>query len=489
MATFFSRLAIAVLMVAGLALLLFGKRPSEFRLPLRHADGTIETGAGEVARLGPNGRVLVTMWEKWSGHEARAMQDLVDRFNLAQNRIFVNLVSISQVNQKMLIAAAGGDPPDICGLWAAQVGPFIANDAIEPLDELVADGTITPTTYKPYIWKICAPASGGGRLYGVSATPSTCALYWNKDLFRAAGLNPERPPRTIEEIDAMAGQLAVPGANGTYARLGFLPNEPGSWDYYWGIYWGNTLYDPATGRFHIDTPAQRAAFLWYQSYPLRFGVSSLGSFKEGFGQFNSPQNAFMSGKVAMVVQGPYFAKFIELNNPAMVGHYGVTFVPLPRSLGRPAGSITLGDLDVWVVPRGTRHKAAAMEVLRFFTRRENMERLCLAHYKPSPLMDVSPEFLDHNGNPYVRVFEQTMLAPTVVPMPSSPVWEQMQREINTANGNMWREPERYPVEPTLARLQKVADGYVDDYDHYIQMRRRLETRPPAPPFAEPAHAP
>ena len=145
-------------------------------------------------------------------------------------------------------------------------------------------------------------------------------------------------------------------------RAGFLPNEPGSWDYYWGIYWGNILYDARDGHFNIDTPQQRAAYEWYQSYPKKYpDVKILQSFQSGFGAFNSAQNAFIAGKVAMVVQGPYFAKFIELNNPAMVGHYGVGFVPLPEKLGLPAGSITLGDLDVWVVPKGARHKAEALE--------------------------------------------------------------------------------------------------------------------------------
>ena len=162
----------AMLIVGAGVLLVFGKRPSAFRLPVARGDGTMETGAGPLVR----GRVVVTMWEKWSRHEAAAMQDLVDRFNLGQEKIFVNLVSMSQVNQKVLIATAGGDPPDICGLWAMQMGPYTANGALEPLEELVADGTLNEKTYKPYIWRICAPVGEGAVVWGIGDAFHVCTL-------------------------------------------------------------------------------------------------------------------------------------------------------------------------------------------------------------------------------------------------------------------------------------------------------------------------
>ena len=463
MAQIISRIFAVLMISAAVVLVVFGKRPTEFKLP---------DAQGQPKGATVRGRVVVTFWEKWTRHEARAMQDIVDRYNLSQERVFVNMVSMSQINQKMLIATAGGDPPDIVGLWAAQIAPYTANNALEPLDELVAEGAITEKTYKPYVWRICAP---GGRLHAVSATPSTCALYWNKDMFRAAGLDPEKPPKTIEELDALAEKLTV-RKNGELQQTGFLPNEPGWWDYYWGIYWGNVLYDQEQDRFNINTPAQVAAYSWYQSYPRKYGLEDVQSFQSGFGQFNSPQNAFINGKVAMIVQGPFFAKFIELNNPGMVGHYGVTFVPLPESLHKEAGAIALGDLDNWVIPRGAKHKREALEVLKFFSRRDNMEYLCKAHAKPSPLMDVSADFLSTNPHPYIDVFEKTMLAPIVVTMPESPVWERVQAEINTANGNMWREPERYPAKETLQRTQKICDGYVTEFKHYAQMRQRAKNK-------------
>lgn len=451
------------MLMLGMGVILFGKRPSEFRLP--------DPAGAPGNRLGTpvKNRTIVTFWEKWTRHEAAAMQQAVDSFNRSQDRVFVNMVSMSQINQKMLIATAGGDPPDIVGLFSSQIGPYAANGAIEPLDELVADGTLSPATYKPYVWRICAPKD---RLYSVAATPAVCAFYWNKDHFRQAGLDPEKPPRTIEELDALADKLVIRHGD-TIERMGYLPNEPVWWDYYWGIYWGNDLYDENTGYFHIDTPQQRAAYSWYQSYPKKYNVKDMQTFSSGFGQFNSPQNAFINGKVSMIVQGPFFAKFIQLNNPALEGRYGVTFVPLPQSLNKPAGSISFGDLDCWVVPVGAKHKSAALEFLRFMTRQDVMEDLCTAHAKPSPLMKVSPEFLRRSPNPFIDVFEKALLAPEIAIMPQSPIWERVQAEINAGVANMWRDPEKYPVDQTLVQLQATADGYVREYQHYQEKRARM----------------
>ncbi len=400
------------------------------------------------------------------------MQRAVDQFNNSQDRIFVNLVSMSQINQKMLIATAGGDPPDVVGLWASQIGPYAANGALDTLDELTRDGTITPTTYKPCVWHICAP---GEKLYAVSATATACALYWNKDHFRQAGLDPEKPPTTIEELNEYAEKLTI--RNGSALdRIGFLPNEPGWWDYAWGMYWGNKLYNEQSGFFNIDTAENRAAYHWYQAFPIKYGVRDTQTFASGFGQFNSPQNAFINGKISMIVQGSFFATFIQLNNPQMLGHYGVTFVPLPKSTGLPAGAITLADLDCWVVPKGARNKAAALEFLRYMTRQDVMEELSIAHAKPSPLSNVNADFFKRNPNPYIRVFDQAMIAPHVNVLPSSPVWERVQAEILTATANMWRDPEHFPVEQTLTQLQQTADTYVREYQHYKQKRDIMDLK-------------
>ena len=94
----------------------------------------------------PKDRVIVSYWEKWTGEEAEQMQQIVDDFNNRVGKekgIYVQYLSMSSVNQKTLVATAAGVPPDVAGLWDAQVTQFAAINALEPLDDLAKEHGIS----------------------------------------------------------------------------------------------------------------------------------------------------------------------------------------------------------------------------------------------------------------------------------------------------------------------------------------------------------
>ena len=426
----------ALLAVAALALIIFGHKPTTYHLP-----------NGQSV----HGRIVVSFWENWTRFEEAAMRDIVNKFNMSQSRIFVHMVSVSQADLKTVISVAGGDPPDIVVLWSGDMGSFIGHHALTSLQSMVRAGIVTRHTYVPYVWKVCAPF---GKLYALGATPETCALYWNKTYFQQAGLNPNQPPTTLKEFNADARKLTIRGRHGRLIRAGFLPTEPGWWNSFWGVYFGNHLYNYRTGNFNINTPQQRAAYRWFQSFSREYGYRAVDNFQSGFGQFNSPLNAFMCGKVAMEIQGPYFANFIRRNKPALVGHYGVA--PFPCAHGSP-GADTYGDVDVWAIPRHARHVRAAMQVLAFFIRQSNLEELNHLHCKPSPLMTVSRSFLRHSRNPYIMVFEDAMLHHHVAVTPPSPIWMRVNSQLTVMAQRIWLGAS---VARSLAYTQHLVNGWV-----------------------------
>jgi multiple sugar transport system substrate-binding protein len=84
-------------------------------------------------------------------------------------------------------------------------------NALEPLDELAAAKGITQSYYKPVYWEGC---SYNGRLWGMVSTPAAVALHYNKRIFKenaaglkAAGLDPNRPPQTLAELDRYAAVI------------------------------------------------------------------------------------------------------------------------------------------------------------------------------------------------------------------------------------------------------------------------------------------
>src|SRR2546430_1650901 len=79
-----------------------------------------------------SGYVTVQYWEKWTGDEAAAMRHIVDDFNNTvgeSKHIRVDFMSMSNVDQKTLVATAAGVPPDIAGVWESQLVQFAAMDA------------------------------------------------------------------------------------------------------------------------------------------------------------------------------------------------------------------------------------------------------------------------------------------------------------------------------------------------------------------------
>src|SRR3982751_2509968 len=78
---------------------------------------------------GPAGRVRLQYWEKWTGLEGQQAMEVVDAFNKtvgAEKGIWVDYVSMSQIDRKTLVSTAAGAPPDVVGLWDSQAMQFAA---------------------------------------------------------------------------------------------------------------------------------------------------------------------------------------------------------------------------------------------------------------------------------------------------------------------------------------------------------------------------
>jgi ABC-type glycerol-3-phosphate transport system substrate-binding protein len=453
------RLVMALLLVAGAALLIWGPRPRP---------------------KAPPGRVVVTYWEKWTGREADDMRRIVDDFNATVGKdknIYVEYLSISHVDRKTLTATAAGVPPDVAGLFDAQLAPFAARGALEPLDDLAAEHGLTAADYKPVYWNAC---HYDGHLYGLVSTPAAVALHYNKTLFRAAGLDPSRPPRTIEELDEYAKVLTT-FHDGHLSRAGYLPSEPG-WYLMQTPYWfGGQLYDKSANRFVLTSPANLAAFQWVQSYSQQYGQEAVGAFQSGVGQFNTPQNAFLAGTVAMEQQGPWMAAFIADLKPSMsqalVPHalerylprilrpynYDWGVAPFPSAKGAPQ-NVTYAGFDFLAIPKGSRHKREAFEFIAYVNRQDVMEKLCLTQCKNSPLANVSPDFIRLHPNPDIDVFERLTAGPNARPPLGLPIEPQVQDELKNMAQRIIKmdQSPAAALRAAQARCQEQLDRYEAD---------------------------
>src|SRR5690606_4503189 len=103
-------------------------------------------------------------------------------------------------------AVAAGRTPSIVGSWSYSLAAQAKQDLLTPIEEFLPGLGIGPSTYAETFWRMCVHR---GRVWALPTTPSTLALHWNRQLFREAGLDPDTPPRSIVELDAMAERLTV----------------------------------------------------------------------------------------------------------------------------------------------------------------------------------------------------------------------------------------------------------------------------------------
>ncbi|MFZ4428747.1 MAG: extracellular solute-binding protein [Phycisphaerales bacterium] len=427
----------------------------------RTAVGGLAAAALGFVAFGPrggkersDGRLVLDYWEKWTGLEGRAMITIVDEFNASQDRIFVRYFSTSGIDQKTKVAIAGGDPPDIVGLWNPNVAGFAASGAILPLSD-IAGRPEHAIRLDRYAEAMRPMMEYRGKVWAAVHTGGSVALYCNREHFRAIGVDPETSLTTIADLDRVNHLLTEVEADGTVQRVGFLASEPGWDNYHWGTFFGGELVDTASNRSLLGSVENVAAYEWVQRNSQRFGdgddipgaeaarnerlrASSFGQlqkFRSGFGNYDSPLNAFLSGKVSTVAQGPWLANVIKAYRPEL--DYCVVPFPVAEGLVDAANPRGLVNADVLVVPRGVRHPEACMEFVAFTQTQRAVEYLSTIHCKNSTLAEVTPEFRDGHPNRGLATFTKVAGSSKAFRCPHTPAWMQFKDVCDTMFGEVW----------------------------------------------------
>ncbi len=258
----------------------------------------------------------------------------------------------------------------------------------------------------------------GGHLWRMPLTGDTGLLYWRTDLM-------ERPPRSTDELVAIARDLQRRGK----VRWGYL------WQgrQYEGLScvmvetlqaFGARWWDGATGRTVLDTPQARRAVDWLDML-VRSGVTPRAVANQAE---NDTLQMFAAGDAAFLRNWPYAWREIEKGNGPVKGKVGVTRVV--AAPGQQGGG-TLGTWGLSLI-RGSPHREAAVEVMRWLTGEEMQRQLAVEQgYAPtwSRLYD-DPDL--QRRAPLLAVQRQALEAPVLRPM--TPAYAQLSdllaRQIN-----------------------------------------------------------
>lgn len=257
--------------------------------------------------------------------------------------------------------AAGSGMPGVIVADRPQL-PRDARDGIyQNLGELTAGDGIDGSQFWPFTWN---QSLYEGEPYGIPFETDVRVLYYNRTLFTEAGLDPENPPQTWDELWQAADALDVIAEDGTLERIAFNPlagnGPPGIWMLNNGHEW---LQD---GRPVVDDPAVVETLEWINRWIERYGgYENLQRFSQGFSA--PPNDIFMSGAVAMKVdtagygsQMNFYRPRIQVGEDSVELAWGVSQIPHNEGAESTSasGGFTLS------IPTGAPNPEAAWEFIK-----------------------------------------------------------------------------------------------------------------------------
>lgn len=387
------------------------------------------------------GRTVITYWDRHFGHEHEARITLIDEFNASQSEIYVRALPIGWNMEKIVTSIAGAAPPDIISLDGTLLAQIVGQGCFTPIEDFMQSSPVLQEeAFFPHIWRAVAY---DGHVWAVPTTTDTVCLLWNKQAFRKAGLDPDRPPRTIQELGEYAARLTVKRA-GHVEQMGFLPWSPWDQSHMWGELFGGVWYDPAkdivcaaSSQGIIDSFSWQGSFTLDPALPpgdprqapYALDAEQVSSFRSGFGSYMSANNPFYTGKVAMIADGEWQVTFVNKYAPGL--DWGVAPLPQPEGVTPKCYSPTcIAD----AIPATARYKEEAKKFLRWFhtPRAQGLTSpasdYCFAIHN-IPVRPAEAQQSRFMNNPKFRVFVEQLLTRENIPAPVMPVTQFLMDEM------------------------------------------------------------
>lgn len=276
------------------------------------------------------------------------MNRLVAQFEKENPNVDLKWVDVpaTAIEQKLLAAIASGRPPAAVNLASDMVVKMMDQGALEPM-------TLTDAQRKTYFPAALGTFTLGGKVAGVPWYWAPKVVAYNTEIFRKAGLDPAKPPRTIQTMIAAARQIK--DRTGNY---GFMPNINNLNMLVLFQEAGLPIFDKSGGKAVFNGPEHVKLLQTYMDL-YKKGYFPEDTMRRGF---TAATELYSSGKLGMLITGPQFILRVENDNKAV---YDVTRVaPYPINL---AGNVIHTPLMGFSVPKGARDRALAQKLALFLT--------------------------------------------------------------------------------------------------------------------------
>ena len=244
--------------------------------------------------------VEIEYWQYVFDTRVKAMDQLIVEFQKANPDITVKQVTFPYADYQTRVVAANmsGKGPDVMQLFYGWLDKFAVGGILQPLPK----DTFPHDKIESDFFPIVSAMKRGDDYYGLPTAVRSLALFYNKKLFTEAGLDPNTPPKTLDEFVAAAQKIAKHDASGNLTVAGSTLDMGGQDHQWWREVlirqFGGEPYTDGDKKVTYDSEAGLKALSFYTSLQLEKKIGQVGFMDEG-------QAAFRGGKAGMTIDGTF----------------------------------------------------------------------------------------------------------------------------------------------------------------------------------------
>jgi multiple sugar transport system substrate-binding protein len=306
----------------------------------------------------------VTFWHAMGGPLGRVLTSLIDEFNTTHPRIKIVSVSMGRytaLSQKIMAAVAAGKPPVIAQAYENWTVELIMSQSIIPIEKFVRGPSgLSEESLSDILPVFIENNQWDGVIWSFPFNKSVRTLFYNKDLFRQSGLDPEHSPETWDEYIGFAQSVTKDTDGDGHPDIWGTAGQVNVWMF------GNLLLQNG-GRF-LDPATQTVIFNEEEgvealTFMKKLLADSVGFIASGY----EYQNDFLANKVGMIEGSTVSLAFIRGKYDFRLG-----VAPLP---GGKAKGVTIAGTNVVIFSKATEEEQrAAWEFIKWFTDTEQTAR-------------------------------------------------------------------------------------------------------------------
>ena len=423
--------------------------------------------------------VVIKFWQYWAGEEKEALAKLIQKFNQEKHGFTVEMQSISLPRKKVMMAITANVPPDLVLLDGDMVMDFALRSALVPLEKiLVEDGTIAKSAnlrlrnqgetnlaeFYKNITKIILPnylemLFIKGSQVALPIMPAVEALHINKTLLNKYNL---KSPESLEELIYISDSIIK---KSNFNEFGWLPTWPiWSGRFIVTVFGGKWAENAEIGvckqshdyKITANTPENIKAWEWVlDNFIKKIPQEKLQGFIEGNISYQSPDNPFYAGQVALETSGVWEYGFAKKFSP----NYQVEVKAFPSFNSQAPTEIAV---DALAIPKGAKNPDKALYFMLWLLKKENINYLALSQSKFPPLKlseSEKREFIKKHPNPYIEVFMDLAESSNAVYFPHLSFSKEYKREIKKAFDK-------------VLRLEMSPKGALDDLQRRMLLAQR-----------------